>query len=242
MKQVVCMKWGDRYGPEYVNRLYGMVRRQTTGPLRFVCMTDDRAGIRSEVECWDCPEIAIPEPHARRGWRKVTLFAERLGDLAGEVLFLDLDVVVVDDIDPLFEYGEDFVLMKNWSQPGSGIGNTSVYRFTVGGHPYLLSRLLADPEGIIGEHVNSQTYISRTIRSKMFWPDEWCVSFKVQCVPPVPARWWRAPRLPAGAKVVIFPGKPDPAEAAAGRWPAPWHKRWYKVIRPTPWVREHWRE
>ena len=26
----VCMKWGTRYGPEWVNRLYGMVERNTT--------------------------------------------------------------------------------------------------------------------------------------------------------------------------------------------------------------------
>ena len=26
---VVCMKWGTRYGPEWVNRLYGMVRRNS---------------------------------------------------------------------------------------------------------------------------------------------------------------------------------------------------------------------
>ena len=24
---VICMKWGSKYGPEYVNRLYGMVAR-----------------------------------------------------------------------------------------------------------------------------------------------------------------------------------------------------------------------
>jgi hypothetical protein len=25
---VACIKWGTRYGPEWVNRLYGMVRRK----------------------------------------------------------------------------------------------------------------------------------------------------------------------------------------------------------------------
>ena len=25
IRQVVCVKWGQLYGPEYVNRLYGMV-------------------------------------------------------------------------------------------------------------------------------------------------------------------------------------------------------------------------
>ena len=38
---VICLKWGDRYGPEYVNRLYRGVRANTDRPLRFVCITDD---------------------------------------------------------------------------------------------------------------------------------------------------------------------------------------------------------
>jgi hypothetical protein len=38
---VVCMKWGRLYGPEWVNKLCGMVARNTTWKVRFVCLTDD---------------------------------------------------------------------------------------------------------------------------------------------------------------------------------------------------------
>ena len=31
---VLCMKWGTKYGPEYVDRLYGMVRRHLAGDRR----------------------------------------------------------------------------------------------------------------------------------------------------------------------------------------------------------------
>lgn len=27
-RNVICMKWGTKYGPEYVNRLYAMVRER----------------------------------------------------------------------------------------------------------------------------------------------------------------------------------------------------------------------
>ena len=30
------MKWGSKYGPEYVNRLYAMVRRHLQGDFQFV--------------------------------------------------------------------------------------------------------------------------------------------------------------------------------------------------------------
>lgn len=52
---VICMKWGKKYGPEYVNRLYAMVRRHLKGDFRFVCLTDDGVGIRGEVECLPIP-------------------------------------------------------------------------------------------------------------------------------------------------------------------------------------------
>ena len=31
LRNVICMKWGTKYAPEYVNRLYAMVRRHLTG-------------------------------------------------------------------------------------------------------------------------------------------------------------------------------------------------------------------
>jgi hypothetical protein len=91
-------------------------------------------------------------------------------------------------------------------------------------------------------HRNEQTYVSREIGEVTFWPDEWCRLFKVHCVPPMPARWWKAPVLPSGTRIVAFPGSPKPAEAASGTWPAKPFKRLYKHIRPTAWAAEHWRE
>ena len=53
---VICMKWGTRYGPDYVNRLYSMVQRHTKRPTRLVCYTDDPAGLDRGVE--DVPAAA----------------------------------------------------------------------------------------------------------------------------------------------------------------------------------------
>jgi len=130
VKQFICMKWGSLYGPEYVNRLYAMARAHSTGPVRFVCLTDDREGIRQEVECHDCPQVDIPLPHRMRGWRKLSTYAnsENLFGLTGQWLFLDLDVVVLGSLDVFFDYEPDktFIVMHNWTQPKKGIGNTSV--------------------------------------------------------------------------------------------------------------------
>ena len=44
-RYIICMKWGDKYGPEYVNRLYNMVSRHLTLDFQMVCLTDDSTGI-----------------------------------------------------------------------------------------------------------------------------------------------------------------------------------------------------
>lgn len=244
-RQVICMRWGDRYGREYVNRLYAMVRQRVTGPLRFVCLTDQPEGLRPEVECHPCPEIDLPLPYRLYGWRKVSLFAppDRLFGLAGDWLYLDLDVVVTGPLDDFFTHARErsFVVMQNWRQRGQGIGNTSVYRFRVGADAYLLVTLLKEQERILRQYPNSQTYISRTVRELAFWPDDWCLLFKVHCVPAWPVRFWRAPVLPPSARVVAFPGSPDPHEAAVGRWPTRRPlDRLYKHIRPAPWIGRAW--
>lgn len=238
------MKWGDRYGADYVNRLYGMIRRNTTGDLRLCCLTDDREGIRPEVDCFDCPTIDIPEPFNNRGWRKVNLFGPSVADYTGEVLYVDLDVVITGSLDGFFEHlpGEPYVVMENPTQQGQGIGNTSVYRFVVGSNTKVLNKLLANPEAELAAYRNSQTFISRTIGELSYWPKTWCRSFKVDCLPPMPARWWKTPVLPDDTRVVIFTGKPDPDEAAVGTWPVrKFYKKFYKTLRPTPWINENWR-
>lgn len=242
-KQVICMKWGDLYGADYVNTLYAMVRRHTSGELRFVCLTDDADGVDPAIECHPCPSVDIPAPFNNLGWRKVSLFAAELFGLQGDWLYLDLDVVVTASLDGFFSWEPQrpFIVMQNWTQPGKGIGNTSVYRFRVGASTHLLTDLLADSEAILARYRNEQTYVSRNVGELVFWPDAWCVLFKTHCVPAWPQRFWQAPVLPPDAHVVAFPGVPNPHQAVRGEWPCRGYKKLYKFIRPATWIADHWR-
>ena len=42
---VLCMKWGTKYGADYVNLLYNMVKRHTTVDCKMVCLTDRTEGL-----------------------------------------------------------------------------------------------------------------------------------------------------------------------------------------------------
>lgn len=244
MQTVICIKWGTAYGPEYANILYSMVSRNTVRPLRFVCFTEDRSGLRPEIEVMPLPPIDLPPSHQWRAWRKISLWQSGLAGLEGDILFLDLDLVVTGSIDGFFDFKpeETYCVIENWTQMGQGIGNTSVFRLRVGAHAEVYETLMADPAATVGKFRNSQTFASRTISSMVYWPAEWCVSFKHTLMPSWPMNFLKTAPLPAEARVVCFTGMPNPDHARDGVWPT--KTRWkaiYKHVRPTPWIADHWR-
>jgi hypothetical protein len=234
-RSVLCMKWGDRYGSEYVNRLYAMVARNLTLRHRFICLTDDPGGIRPEVDCRALPEIELADAPPHSGWRKLSCLGVELGD-RGQVLFLDLDLVIVANIDCLFAHPGAFCIIENWTQRGRGIGNSSVFRFQAGAHRPVLQRFCADAAKVIRSWPNEQTYLTRSVGEVTFWPQAWCRSFKHDCLPARPLRPFRQARIPADARIVVFHGDPKPPDAARGVWPSR-----IAGFRPVPWIEEHWR-
>lgn len=243
MQTVICVKWGTLYGAEYVNRLYSMVMRHTAKPTRFICFTEDPSGISLPVEIHPLPEINIPAHVAWTPWRKLSLWQYPLVDLEGDVLFLDLDIVVTGNIDDFFQYKPGrFAVIENWTQPNSQIGNTSVFRFPVGKYTHIFDKFNRDPQVVLDGYRIEQQYISAEIRDQVFWPEEWCLSFKHSLMPQWPLNFFRAPDLPQNARVIAFTGMPNPKDAVMGNWPEKNQlKKIYKHVKPTAWVGEHWR-
>lgn len=270
MKQVICVKWGTAYGPEYVNRLYGMLRRHITGDFRLVCLTDDKVGFRPEVEAYDLPELGCEWPKRSMGkWRKLVLWGAdmpALTGLSGPVLFIDLDSVIIENIDGYFTHGDpdDVVLARNWAKPMQRLGQTSVFRFPIGRYPHILENFRRDPQGVADKHGFEQHYVTASVPGGIkLWPEAWTKHFRLHCLPPFPLRYFVPAKLPAGAKIVTFPGGPNPSDVRVGRWlpTAPAHEgrwehfkgafaagvpnRWRHVtryVRPVPWLEQHWVE
>jgi len=267
VKQILCIKWGTGYGADYVNRLYGMVSRNVTPPFRFICFTDDRAGIRPEVECFDLPELGCPVPTDVPGkWRKTALWGDELFGLSGTALFLDLDVVIMGSLDPFFEIGnpDDVFLARNWIRPLERLGQTSIFRFPIGKNSYMLEDFRKDSQAIAGKYRFEQRYVTRHVRGGVkFFPSRYVSHFRQSCSGPWILRYFMAPRRPRKARIVIFPGWPNPEDALIGRMNpsmtpmSPFahlrelfskdrRRRFYphlkNYIRPTPWIAEYWRE
>ncbi len=240
---VLCMKWGTKYGPEYINRLYAMVRRHLQGDFRFVCLTDNTDGLRAEVECFPIPPLALPAGIPERGWNKLTTFSTDLRDvygLHGTALFLDVDVVITGPLDDFFTQPGEFLIIHDYKRPWRITGNSSVYRFEIGAHPDVLDYFRTHFAEIRTQFRNEQAYLSDFLHKQgklAYWPTDWCPSFKYHCIPAWPTNYWKAPFVPPNARIVIFHGECNPPDALAGR-----RNRRFRFIRPTQWIADHWHE
>ena len=106
MINVICIKWGDKFTSEFVNRLYSMVRQNLSYEFRFYCYTDDANGINDSVEIIDIPN----DNDLEVWWNKLALFQK--GMFEGTCLFFDLDVVIQNNIDELIDYLDRECLTK----------------------------------------------------------------------------------------------------------------------------------
>ncbi|WP_347137584.1 hypothetical protein [Paracoccus sp. SSK6] len=250
---ILTMKWGTLYSAADVNRLYHQVRRHLARPHRFICFTDDAQGLEPGIEAVPLPELGLPKGHGDTRWRKLAIFRRDLADLSGTALFLDIDLVVVDDLQPFFDLPGAFHIIRDDDlfrpkplrkvNPARdrflhSVGNSSVFRFEIGQHAYILDAYLADPAGATARYEISQQFQSAQLAAHgnlNYWPKGWCVSFKNHCVPRHLASYLRDPALPPGAKIVLFAGAPKMEDVFAGRG----HK-WYRRIGKIDWLRQAW--
>lgn len=250
---IASIKWGSLYGAEDVNCLYAMVRRNVHNyTLDFYCFTDDDTGLHPDIISRPIPEVR-PTGNApiRNIYRKLALCDNDLGGLNGErVLFLDLDVLVIDELDAMLNraQGDDFIIINDWHTKGNRVGQASCFSWRVGTLGQVKRDFESRPQDVIAQyHTACQRYLSDMVRAThgplYFWPDEWCKSFKFHALPSWPMRPFRTPQCPRGVKVLAFHGEPKMVDALNGRWsekPQPLHKRLYKTIRPAYWIAEHW--
>jgi hypothetical protein len=238
---IVCLKWGDKYPAEYVNRLYRMVSNQLSIPFEFYCLTENTQGIDPGINI-----LALEiEPGLKGWWYKLQLFKPDFYGLTGQVMFLDLDVVIVNNMDALFSYHpNDFVIIKDL-KPGL-IYNSSVFKFSLGSRPEVWQRFLDDKNAIMARMHGDQDWISEVINDAVLWPKDWVVSFKKECNARTKHSFGRIGEKlrkhgflmpkgeavpPADAKLVYFHGKPDPDDVA---------EHSYGMYKAAPWIKKHW--
>jgi hypothetical protein len=95
---ILTLKVGDKYGHEYINRLYSGLFRNTTIPFKFYCLTEDSTGLLDAIN-------VIPLVHDDkyvRQWYKLQLHNQP--QIEGKCLILDIDYVVINNVDEILSW------------------------------------------------------------------------------------------------------------------------------------------
>ena len=221
MTNIVCVKQGGFYGPEYVNKLYSMVARNTKRPFRFICFTENREGLDEQVECRPLPY------HLRGWWCKIPLFAPPMCIENDQIICMDLDIVITGNIDWLLDYRGNFaVLNYHWKTVNDVNApkyyNGSLWSLKPGYGSHVWENFAKCGDEVMKRCYSDQEYISEQITDadliQDMFPGE-VLGFNTH--------YWNlkgAERKYKAKSMWVFHGFPKPAE----------------VYKKVDWIQEHW--
>ena len=230
-RHIVCLKWGDKYTYDYVNKLHNMCKRHAQEDFEFHCFTENATGIQKGIKIHNLPKIK----KLQGWWFKPWFFSNEL-PFTGTLLFLDLDIVICNNIDRFFNYKpeKDFLIIRdfnrsirsNWDRV-----NSSVFRLTVGSRAHKWDNFLSQKDDTIRRMRGDQDWMYRNTKPYWYWPDEWVRSYKWEMRDRRDlelkngVRQFKTIGYPTVEKeqsIAVFHGKPNPADCK------------------DPWVLENW--
>ncbi len=180
MYNFCCVCYGNKYEVEYVQKLYNMVKRNTTLPINFIVFTD-HVKMHKMVE-GDIDVRKFPENDLEGWWNKLQLFHPKV-DLPGTTLYSDLDVVITDNIDSFFTYEShlNFCGMNDFN-PVTKIWNSSIMRFDQQDlHGQIWDKFMSNRPEYLRKFAGDQNLISDFIKGHPrtgSFPDSWTQSYK----------------------------------------------------------------
>lgn len=209
----------------YVERLRDGVRRHLPRQHRLVVLTDQPGDVPG-----DAYAVRVPTPRGWPGWwSKLELFNPRHG-LRGSTLYLDLDVLPVNSVEPIVDHDGDFSLVPdagNWrGRDGLKVVkrfNSSVMRFDAG--PTYHHLYTEWTEDVTRRLWGDQDWIGERLPRGERFPIEWFPRLsELRFLDAVPTALVESELRRRLAKIVLCK-KPKNREAAAS----------------IPWVRDLWR-
>lgn len=218
---VICLKHGTKYGPEYVNKLYNMVKRHLSVPFNFYCFTEDSAGLNSEIKT-----VPLPKSNTIAGWWwKPYIFKSGHFPDGDTNLFFDLDMVIVGNIDKLFSYlPNEFVGLEDVSRVFKRVPpklGSAVLRWPSNHYTKIWEDLETNP-GLTKRFPGDQDWIWETYKGVIkFFPETWIQSYKweirqreelVRVNGKNVFKTVRSPSVNPDCAVIAFHGTPNPED------------------------------
>lgn len=212
------------YTADHVNIWADMVRRNLTLPHRIACVTRETSGLDSRIEIIDPPgdfeEVRIPTWGEKlpQCLRRLSMFRPDAGEIFGpRFVNMDLDAVVEDRLDPLFNVGADFMMYRGTSS--SRPYNGSMLMMTAGARPQVYNEFTIEHAVKAGWEYRGSD--QAWIAYKLGWGEKvWSTEHGV---------YWSGNRPDAGTpikppgttpRLVFFPGEKKPWDCLQDEWVA----------------------
>lgn len=230
MINIICLKWGTKFSPEYVNRLYLGFKRNTTIPFKFHCFTDDPKGLHPEVVAQQLPKTGLTG-----WWNKLWLFNKDL-PITGRVVYADLDTLIVRNVDDILSHDQGFAILRDLytveKNPKTHEAQSAFMSFEAHKYSHLWDTFYPRAKQIIAEYKNfgDQVWIYRNEKNLTFYQDlfpKQLVSYKVACLK----------GLPNEARIVCYHGAPSIQQSITEDITAQGRR-----CKPAPWVADYWRD
>ncbi len=208
-----------------------MVKRNTNYTFNFYCMTENPTNLRTEI-------LIKPLPNKKLlgWWMKPYVFSKE-NEFLGDVLFLDLDLIVHDNFDKLWQYSpNDFCIIRDFSRktnPGYQKFNSSVFRFRARDYHWIWEDFINDYKKITTKNHGDQDYLYHILKGRVTtWPDSWIQSYKWEIRDRSELKVLNGrrnfatiknPNIPKDCCIAVFHGEPNPPDVK------------------DPWVIENWK-
>lgn len=246
---ICCLKYGTAYPADYANVLYNAARAAMRGPFRFLCLTDRPEGLDPGIEVLPIPDVGLAPKEWFVGgvWPKLGIYDRHFHGLRGRIVFVDLDMVILRDLDAFFDVPGTLVGIDGgprWGRPSVTAKPelcSALVAYDIGALGHLAERFRAERAQIMARFRTEQAYTEAMVEDLSFWPDDWVISFKRSLRRPVLIDLFREPaRPPVTAKVLAFHGKPRPADLIAPK-SLFWDRFPHLGHGPVSWMVDYWR-
>jgi hypothetical protein len=143
MLKICTVYYKGTYTPDYVSKLYNSLKRNTTIPFEFICLSD------TDVEA----DVVLPYNHHSnivKHWHKLKFFSPQFANQqpGDEIVIMDIDQVITGNVDDLIGHpvsDNELVTYGQWWENKLGI-NGGFYKFKSGSLNFVWDDFALNPE------------------------------------------------------------------------------------------------
>jgi len=218
-----CVIHGDGYSWNYVERLYAMLCRHLTPRVRLHVYTEAHRPVPEPFVKHELTEWPEVKP-SRAWWYKMQLFD--LQHHSGDLLYFDLDTVIVKNIDWIWQLSTDYLWAIRdfkyiWNARDNNINSSVMWWNTQKYHHVWTGFNQLRLTNYMLKHRGDQDYISATVNlsQRRFFALDSMQSWRWQCLDGgynFQTRRYQAPgqgtKIGQNTSVLVFHGKPKPQD------------------------------